>query len=45
MLTRRRLSQTLLDRVVALEDVVSAGLEPLVAGTVMGKILVDPRRG
>jgi hypothetical protein len=30
--------------VVALDDVVAAGLEPLVGGTAMGKILVDPRR-
>ncbi len=45
VLTSRPLSRTLLDRVVALDDVVAAGLEPLVAGTAMGKILVDPRRG
>jgi len=30
---------------IALDDVVSDGLEPLVAGTAAGKILVDPRRG
>jgi (R,R)-butanediol dehydrogenase / meso-butanediol dehydrogenase / diacetyl reductase len=45
LLSRRRLSTTLLDRVVPLEDVVAGGLGPLVAGTATGKILVDPRRG
>lgn len=45
LLSRRRLSATLLDRIVSLDDVVAAGLEPLVAGSVSGKILVDPRRG
>jgi (R,R)-butanediol dehydrogenase/meso-butanediol dehydrogenase/diacetyl reductase len=44
VLASRPLSRTLLDRVVALDDVVAAGLEPLVGGTAMGKILVDPRR-
>lgn len=45
LLAQRRLSARLLDRIVALQDVVTAGLEPLVAGTAAGKILVDPRRG
>src|SRR5207245_4070145 len=45
LLTNRPLSGTLLDRVVALEDVVPAGFEPLVSGTAMGKILGDPRHG
>ena len=45
LLARRQLSTTLLDRIVPLEDVVTSGLEPLVAGTATGKILVDPRRG
>jgi (R,R)-butanediol dehydrogenase / meso-butanediol dehydrogenase / diacetyl reductase len=44
LLTDRPLSSLLLDRVVPLADVVALGLEPLVAGTVHGKVLVDPRR-
>ncbi|MGN6243460.1 MAG: zinc-dependent alcohol dehydrogenase [Motilibacteraceae bacterium] len=43
LLARRPLAPVLLDRVVALEDVVSQGLEPLAAGQVSGKVLVDPR--
>lgn len=45
LLASRPLAAALLDRTVALEDVVAEGLEPLVAGTATGKILVDPRRG
>jgi (R,R)-butanediol dehydrogenase/meso-butanediol dehydrogenase/diacetyl reductase len=45
LLTKTKLSQTLLDRIVPLTDVVSAGLQPLVSGHATGKILVDPRRG
>jgi (R,R)-butanediol dehydrogenase/meso-butanediol dehydrogenase/diacetyl reductase len=45
LLAQTRLSATLLDHVVPLSDVVSGGLDPLVAGTAAGKILVDPRRG
>ncbi len=45
LLTRTPLSGALGVTTVPLEDVVAAGLEPLVAGTVGGKILVDPRRG
>jgi (R,R)-butanediol dehydrogenase/meso-butanediol dehydrogenase/diacetyl reductase len=45
LLSRQRLSATLLDRIIPLDSIVTAGLEPLVAGTAAGKILVDPRRG
>jgi (R,R)-butanediol dehydrogenase/meso-butanediol dehydrogenase/diacetyl reductase len=45
LLTKTKLSQTLLDRIVPLTDVVSAGLQPLVSGHATGKILVDPRHG
>ncbi len=45
LLSRRRLSEILLDRVVPLDDVVAGGFEPLVAGTATGKILVSPRHG
>jgi (R,R)-butanediol dehydrogenase/meso-butanediol dehydrogenase/diacetyl reductase len=45
LLSERRLAARLLDRVIPLEDVVAEGLEPLMAGTATGKILVDPRRG
>ncbi len=45
MLSSRRLSAMLLDRVIALEEIVAMGLGPLIAGTATGKILVDPRRG
>ena len=45
LLTRTPLSSTLGVTTVALEDVVADGFEPLVAGTVGGKVLVDPRRG
>ena len=45
LLSARTLSKTLLDSVVPLTDVVQRGLEPLVAGTASGKILVDPRDG
>jgi (R,R)-butanediol dehydrogenase / meso-butanediol dehydrogenase / diacetyl reductase len=44
LLTDWPLSSMLLDRVVPLADVVAQGLDPLVAGTVHGKVLVDPRR-
>jgi (R,R)-butanediol dehydrogenase/meso-butanediol dehydrogenase/diacetyl reductase len=42
LLTQRPLSPLLLDRVVPIQDVVSLGLEPLVAGEVHGKVLVRP---
>lgn len=42
-LARRPLAPLLLDRVVSLSDVVKSGLEPLLAGAVSGKILVNPR--
>jgi (R,R)-butanediol dehydrogenase/meso-butanediol dehydrogenase/diacetyl reductase len=45
LLCARTLSNTLLDSVVPLADVVERGLEPLVAGVANGKILVDPRDG
>jgi len=45
LLAERPLAPTLLDCIVPLDDVVAGGLEPLVAGTASGKILVDPRRG
>ena len=44
LLTERPLAPVVLDRVVALDDVV-AGFEPLASGAARGKILVDPRRG
>jgi (R,R)-butanediol dehydrogenase/meso-butanediol dehydrogenase/diacetyl reductase len=45
MLGERRLASSLLDRVIPLDDVVASGLEPLLAGTATGKILVTPRPG
>lgn len=45
LLAERRLSSSLLDHVISLDDVVSEGFEPLVSGAVHGKLLVDPRRG
>lgn len=42
LLTDGRLAAAALDRVVALEALVEEGLEPLAAGTVAGKVLVDP---
>lgn len=45
LLTRRPLSAVLVDRVVPLERVVEDGFEPLAAGAVPGKVLVDARRG
>jgi (R,R)-butanediol dehydrogenase/meso-butanediol dehydrogenase/diacetyl reductase len=42
LLTDRPLSSLLVDRVVALSDVVDGGFEPLAAGAVSGKILVEP---
>jgi (R,R)-butanediol dehydrogenase/meso-butanediol dehydrogenase/diacetyl reductase len=45
LLTERPLSDVLLDRVVALDDVVTGGFERLVSGQARGKILVDPRHG
>ena len=45
LLAGRKLSKLLVDRVVSLDEVVEAGLRPLVSGTATGKILVDPRRG
>jgi (R,R)-butanediol dehydrogenase/meso-butanediol dehydrogenase/diacetyl reductase len=43
LLSRKPLSPVLVDRVVPLEDVVAGGFEPLAAGTVSGKLLVDTR--
>lgn len=45
LLAERPLSQSLLDHVIPLDDVVAEGLDPLVAGSAHGKLLVDPRRG
>jgi (R,R)-butanediol dehydrogenase/meso-butanediol dehydrogenase/diacetyl reductase len=45
LLADRPLSPVLVDRVVDLGDVVRDGLEPMVAGDVHGKVLVDPRNG
>ncbi|GAA2468139.1 zinc-dependent alcohol dehydrogenase [Terrabacter carboxydivorans] len=39
------LAETIGTTTVPLDDVVTRGLEPLMAGTAGGKILVDPRRG
>jgi (R,R)-butanediol dehydrogenase/meso-butanediol dehydrogenase/diacetyl reductase len=44
LLTRRPLADIVVDRVVALEDVV-AGFERLASGAARGKIVVDPRHG
>lgn len=45
ILERVPMSGILPAAVIALEDVVSEGFEPLVAGSVSGKLLVDPRVG
>jgi (R,R)-butanediol dehydrogenase/meso-butanediol dehydrogenase/diacetyl reductase len=45
LLARTPLSSTIGVRVVPLESVVDEGFEPLVAGRVSGKVLVDPRNG
>ena len=45
LLSRRPLSATLGVTTVPLERVVADGFQPLVAGTLGGKVLVDPRRG
>ncbi len=45
LLTDHPLSDVLVDRVIGLDEVVEAGFEPLAAGTVHGKLLVDPRHG
>jgi (R,R)-butanediol dehydrogenase/meso-butanediol dehydrogenase/diacetyl reductase len=45
LLTANPLAELLVDRIVPLADVVAAGFEPLAAGTVSGKVLVDPRHG
>jgi (R,R)-butanediol dehydrogenase / meso-butanediol dehydrogenase / diacetyl reductase len=45
LLAGRPLSATIGVRVVPLESVVADGFDPLVAGAVSGKLLVDPRRG
>jgi (R,R)-butanediol dehydrogenase / meso-butanediol dehydrogenase / diacetyl reductase len=42
LLADGRLSAAALDRVIPLDALVSDGLEPLAAGTVAGKVLVDP---
>ena len=42
LLTTRPLSALLVERVVALSDVVEDGFEPLAAGAARGKILVEP---
>lgn len=44
-LAAQPLAPLLVDRVIALSDVVAEGFEPLRAAAVSGKILVDPRRG
>jgi (R,R)-butanediol dehydrogenase/meso-butanediol dehydrogenase/diacetyl reductase len=43
-LARAPLSGELVDRIIGLGDVVTHGLDPLVAGEVRGKVLVDVRR-
>ncbi len=43
ILARRGLGDSMVDRVVRLDDVVDRGLRPLAAGEVTGKVLVDPR--
>jgi len=45
LLDRLPLSEILPAHTIALDDVVTAGFEPLVSGSANGKILVDPRRG
>jgi (R,R)-butanediol dehydrogenase / meso-butanediol dehydrogenase / diacetyl reductase len=45
LLTERPLAKVMVDRVVGLEAVVADGFEPLAAGTVHGKVLVEPRHG
>jgi (R,R)-butanediol dehydrogenase/meso-butanediol dehydrogenase/diacetyl reductase len=45
LLDARPLSDVLLDRIVSLDDVIVAGLDPLVAGEVRGKILVGLGHG
>jgi (R,R)-butanediol dehydrogenase/meso-butanediol dehydrogenase/diacetyl reductase len=45
LLADRRLSTVLVDCTVPLKNVVADTFEPLAAGTVRGKILVDPRHG
>jgi (R,R)-butanediol dehydrogenase/meso-butanediol dehydrogenase/diacetyl reductase len=42
LLADGRLAAAALDRVIALEALVEEGLEPLAAGAVAGKVLVDP---
>lgn len=44
MLTRLELASAVVDRVIALEDLVPAGLLPMAEGRVQGKVLVDPSR-
>jgi len=44
-LAGRPLAPLLVDRIVGLSDVVTDGLEPLLDGSAVGKILADPRRG
>ncbi len=44
LLTRRPLADIVVDRIVALDDVV-AGFERLASGAARGKIVVDPRHG
>jgi (R,R)-butanediol dehydrogenase / meso-butanediol dehydrogenase / diacetyl reductase len=45
LLARGTLADLLVDRVIALEDLVPEGLEALAGGRARGKILVDPRPG
>lgn len=45
ILSQVPMSSILPARVITLDNVVSQGLDPLVAGQVSGKVLVDPRRG
>jgi (R,R)-butanediol dehydrogenase / meso-butanediol dehydrogenase / diacetyl reductase len=42
VLTEWPLSDLLVDRIIPIEDVVEDGFEPLAAGSVHGKVLVDP---
>lgn len=45
LLAERPLSDLLVDRVVSLDALVSEAMDPLAAGVVGGKVLVNPRRG
>lgn len=45
LLASAEMSRLLPTRVISLDEMVTAGLEPLTAGQVQGKSLVDPRDG